>query len=70
MRDPVAARKPALGERARHAVRHGIDPAIAELARNLFAAEIDDRDLVQIAIAANKVTEIGEGAASNFLAAR
>ena len=59
--DAIAAREPARGERARDAVRHGVELGIAEFARRLLAAEIDDRDLAGIAIAADEVAEVGEG---------
>ncbi len=58
--DAVPAREPALHQRARDAISHRIELSIAELARNLLAAEIDDRDFAQVAIAANEVTEVGE----------
>ena len=45
--DAIAACKAALRQRAGDAVRHGVEPGIAELARHLLAAEIDDRDLVR-----------------------
>ena len=50
--------KPALGERARDAHRHGVELGIGVLARHLLAAEIDDRDLGQVAIAADQIAEI------------
>src|SRR5262249_788811 len=58
--DPLAAPETARRERARHAVRHRIEPAVAHLARRLFAAEIDERDLVEIALALDQIAEVGE----------
>ena len=58
--DAVAARQAALGQRTRDAVRHPVELGIAELARSLFAAEVDDGDLVEVAIAADQVAKIGE----------
>ena len=46
-RDPVAALQAALDQRAGDAVRHGIELRERELARAVFAAEIDDRDFCQ-----------------------
>ena len=45
--DAIAARKAALCQRPGDAVRHGVEPGIAELARDLLAAEIDDRGLAR-----------------------
>src|SRR5438045_3444128 len=59
--DAAAAREPAREQRPRHAVGHRIEARIAELARHLFAAEIHDRGLAAIAVAADQVAEIGEG---------
>ena len=59
-RHPLAALKSALGERAGNASRHFVEVRIAELARDLLAAEIDDRGLRQIAIVAEEIAEIGE----------
>ena len=59
-RDSVAALQAALDERAGDAVRHRVELRESELARALFAAEIDDRDLCQIAIAPDEIAEIGE----------
>ena len=59
-RDPVAALQAALDERARDAVRHGVELRERELARAVFAAEIDDRDFCQIAIAPDQIAEIGK----------
>ena len=61
-RDPVAALQPALGERAGDAVRHDVELREREIPRALLAAEIDDRDLVQIAIAPDEIAEVGEAA--------
>ena len=60
-RDAIAAHKPAPHKRAGDAVRHGIKLRVAELARTCLAAEVDDGDLAQIAIAADQVAEIDEG---------
>jgi hypothetical protein len=60
-RDPVAAREAALGQRPRDAIRHGVELEIAELARRLLTAEVDDRDLGHVAVANDQVAEIGEG---------
>ena len=43
--------KPRFDERARDALGHGVELGIGELARHLLAAEIDDRDLGEIAVA-------------------
>ena len=59
-RDAVAAREAALGQRARDAVRHGVELGIAEFARRLLAAEIDDGDLGQVAVANDQIAEVGE----------
>ena len=59
-RDAVAALEAALGERARHADRHGVELEIGVLGRHLFAAEIDDRDLGEVAVAPDQVAEIFE----------
>ena len=59
-RDPIAARKAALLERARDGVRHRIELRVTEFAGTSFAPEIDDRRLVEIAVAANEIAEIGE----------
>ena len=58
--DTFATREASARQRARHAIGHGIEPGIVEFARCLFAAEIDDRDLVQIAVTADEVAEIAE----------
>ncbi len=58
-RSPRAS--PRLSERARDAVRHGVELRVGEFARGCLAAEIDDRDLAQVAVAADQVAEIGEG---------
>ncbi len=55
----IAARQPTPAKRAGNAVRHGIELAIAELAREL-TTEIDDRDFAEIAIAPDEITEVGE----------
>ena len=57
-RSPRAS--PRLPQRAGHAVRHGVELRIAEFARRSFAAEVDDRGLAEIAVAADQVAEIGE----------
>jgi len=59
--DAIPAREAARRERARDAISHVVDLAKGEFARNLLAAEIDDRNLAEIAIARNEVAEIGEG---------
>ena len=56
----VAALQAALGERAGDAVRHSIELRESKIPWTLFAAEIDDRDLGEIAIAPNQVTEVFE----------
>ncbi len=58
--DAVAALEPACGERARDAVRHGVELRVGEFTRALLAAEIDDRDLRQIAITLDEFAEIPE----------
>src|SRR5262249_54985033 len=58
--DAIPAREAALGQCTRHAIRHAVDLAIGEFARRLLAAEINDRDLVEVAIAPDEVAEIGE----------
>ncbi len=58
--DAIPAGKAAPQQRARSAVGHGVEPGMAEFARRLLAAEIDDRGLAGIAIAANEVAEVGE----------
>jgi hypothetical protein len=55
----LPARKAARGKRAGDAVSHAVELAVADLAREL-AAEIDDRDLVEIAIARDEIAEVGE----------
>ena len=59
-RHPVAAARPRLGERAGDAVRHRIERGERELARRSLAAEIDERDLGEIAVAADEIAGIGE----------
>src|SRR5258708_27647902 len=59
-RDPLAALEATGEQGARDAVRHLVERAVADLARRLLAAEIDDRDLVEIAVAADQVTEVLE----------
>src|SRR6476659_6906047 len=56
---PLPACQAARAKRAGDAVCHGVEPAIADLAREL-AAEIDDRDLAEITIAPDEVAEVGE----------
>ena len=58
-RDAVAALEATLDQRARDAHAHGVELGIGVLARRLLAAEVDDRDLGEIATADNQVTEIG-----------
>jgi len=41
----------ALDQRAGDAVRHGVELREAELAWRLLAAEIDDRDFAEVAVA-------------------
>src|ERR1700761_7766229 len=55
----ISAPQPARAERAGDAVRHGIELAVADLARDP-AGEVDDRNLAQIAIARNKIAKVGE----------
>ncbi len=52
--------KPCLSERPGDADRHGIELEVGVLGRHLLAAEIDDRDLGEIAIAPDQVAEILE----------
>ena len=59
-RDAVAACKAALRQRARDALRHGVELGIGVFARHLLAAEIDDRDLGEVAVARDQVAEVGE----------
>src|SRR5262249_26837938 len=59
--DALAALQAVRRERARHAVRHPVELAVAELARRRFAAEIDERDLVEIALAPDEIAKVGEG---------
>src|SRR5262249_1005963 len=54
------ARDAARAKRAGDAVGHGVELAMPDRARSL-AAEIDDRDLVEIAIASDEIAEVGEG---------
>ena len=60
----VAALETAFRQRAcdRHA--HRIELGVGVLARRLLAAEIDDRDLGEIAVADDQVAEVGEGGTS------
>src|ERR1700728_2064027 len=60
-RDAVAALQAALGEGAGNAVRHRIELRERELPWSLLAAEIDDRDLGEVAITPDQIAEIGEG---------
>src|SRR2546430_4088887 len=55
----LPARKATRGKRAGDVVSHGVELAVADLAREP-AAEIDDRDLVEIAIARDEIAEVGE----------
>src|SRR6202035_891604 len=59
-RGPLAALEAARQQSARDAVRHGVELAVAELARRRLAAEIDDRGLGEIARAVDQVAEVGE----------
>ena len=52
-----AAPEPALRQRASHAHGHGIELGVAVFARHLLAAEIDDRDLGEIAVARDQVAD-------------
>ena len=61
-RDAIAALQAALDERARHAVRHGVEFREGEFTRRCFAAEIDDRSFRQVAIADDQIAEILESA--------
>src|SRR5262249_23784414 len=58
--DPLAALKPALEQRARDRARHRTDLRIGEFARRLLTAKIDDRDLVEVAVAHDDIAKIGE----------
>src|SRR5262245_11718481 len=55
----IAARKTSRHERPGDPVGHGVELAIAHLARDP-AAEIDDRDLAEIPIAPNESAEVDE----------
>ena len=55
----IPACEPTSTKRAGDAVRHRVKAGVADLA-NTLAAEVDDRHLVEILIATNEVTEIGE----------
>ena len=65
--DAVAARQAALGQRTRDAVRHRVELGMAEFARRLLAAEVDDGDLVEVAIAADEIAKIAESSTSHAL---
>src|SRR6185295_8635860 len=56
----VAMCEAAPDQRAGDAVRHGVEPRVAELARDLLATEIDDCDLAQVAVASDEIAEVGE----------
>src|SRR5580692_8103278 len=56
----IAALQPAFAKRAGDAIRHGVKLRVGEFPRALFAAKVDDRDLVWIAIALDQVAEIFE----------
>ena len=58
--DAVAARKAALGERARHALGHGVERGVGVFGRRVLAAEVDDRELGDVALAIDQVAEIFE----------
>ena len=58
-RDPIAAPKGAPAQRPRDRLGHLVEPRISEFARYLLAAEVDDRHLAEIAVAADQVPEIG-----------
>ena len=60
--DAVAALQPPLCQRARHSHRHRIELGIGELARRGLPAQVDDRDLGEVAIARDQVAEIVERA--------
>src|SRR5947209_1181540 len=64
--DAIPTRDAALRQGAGDAVRHVVDLAKRELARHLLAAEIDDRDLVEVAVAWNEIAEIGEDWHSSY----
>src|SRR4029077_18884262 len=55
----ISAPEPARAKRAGDAVRHGVELAVADLARDP-AGEVDDRNLAQIAIARNEIAKVGE----------
>src|SRR4029450_11767221 len=61
-----SARQAARVKRAGDAGCHGVELGIADLAREL-AAEIDDRDLVEIAVAPDEIAEIGEARTGSAL---
>src|SRR5258707_904945 len=56
--DPLAAFERARRQRPRNPARHCIKRSVAEFARRVFAAEIDDRGLVEIAVAVDEIAEI------------
>jgi hypothetical protein len=56
--DAVAARQAALGQRTRDAVRHPVELGMAEFARRLLTAEVDDGDLVEVALATDEIAKI------------
>ena len=55
----LAALEPASGKRPRHRHRHGIERRVGDRALAL-PAEIDDRELREIAITLDQVAEIDE----------
>ncbi len=56
----VAAPKAPRQQGARDAVRHLVERPVAEFSRRLLGTQIDHRDLVEVAIAADQVTEVLE----------
>ena len=56
----IATYEAALDQRAGDSVRHGVEPRVAELARDLLATEIDDGDLAQVAVASDEIAEVSE----------
>jgi hypothetical protein len=62
----IAAREAAPTKRAGDAIRYSVEVGIADLARDL-AVEIDDRNLAEIAIAPDEITEVYEARHCVFL---
>ncbi len=58
--NPVAARKPASGQRAGDGHRHAVELGIGVFDRRLLAAQIDDRDLGEVGVVADQIAEILE----------